>query len=208
VRLRILLGVMTSRLLRVLAGLIVVAACALGVAPRAAASLMLALDLQALVTRASHVVVARVESQRARYDDRGRIVTDVTLRVDETLVGPARAGDRLVVERLGGAIGELGMRVEGEPLFEDGGRVLLFAGWASSGGGRLRPVGMAQGVMRIEPPRVSGGEDRVLPGGEGLALVRPTQGGLVAASPAIDAPRSLGEVREAIARLRGGRRAP
>jgi hypothetical protein len=199
---------MSPRILRVLVGLVVVTACALGGAPRATASLMIALDLQTLVARASHVVVARVASQRARYDGRGRIVTDVTLRVDESLVGPARVGDRLVVERLGGAIGELGMRVEGEPLFEDGGRVLLFAAWAPSGGGRLRPVGMAQGVMRVEPPRVSGGEERVLPGAEGLALVRPLQGAWVAASPAIDSPRSLGEVREAVAQLRGGRRAP
>jgi hypothetical protein len=198
----------SSRRLRVLGALVLLGLCALGAASRASASLVLALDLPTLVARASHIVVARVESQRARYDARGRIVTDVTLRVDESLVGPARAGDRLVLERFGGAIGELGMRIEGEPLFADGARVLVFAAPAASGARRLRPVGMAQGVMRVEPPTVPGSEDRILPGGEGLALVRPEQGRLVASEPAIAAPRPLGEVRDAILRLRGGRRAP
>jgi hypothetical protein len=199
----------SSSWLRVLGVLVLVGTCAFGAASRASASLVLALDLSTLVARASHVVVARVESQRARYDARGRIVTDVTLRVDESLVGPARVGERVVLERFGGAIGELGMRVEGEPLFADGTRVLVFAApAASSGAGRLRPVGMAQGVMRVEPPTVPGGEDRVLPGGEGLALVRPERGRLVTSEPAIAAPRPLGAVRDAIVRLRGVRRAP
>lgn len=198
----------SSRVLRALVGLFLAAAFVGAGVPRAAASLMLALDLPALVARASHIVVARVESQRARYDDRGRIVTDVTLRVEEALVGPVRVGEPIVLERFGGAIGELGMRVEGEPLFADGARVLVFASPAASGSGRLRPVGMAQGVMRLAPPSVPGGDEQVLPGGEGLALVRAVGGRWVASAPALETPRPLGEVRDAIARLRGGRRAP
>ncbi len=179
-----------------------------GIAPSASASLMLALDLAALVARASQVVVARVESQHPRWDERGRIVTDVTLRVDETLFGAAQVGDRVVLERFGGAIGELGMRIEGEPLFADGTRVLVFAAPAASGSGRLRPVGMSQGVMHLAAPEVRGGEERVLPGGEGLALVQAVRGALVPAPPALATPRPLGEVRAAVRQLREAQRAP
>jgi hypothetical protein len=184
-------------------------ALALAVALPAAASVMLALDLPTLVARASEIAVVRVESQRARWDGRGRIVTDVSLRVEETLKGTAQPGELLTLERFGGALGDLGMRVEGEPTFADGARVLVFAVPSVANPAHFRPVGMAQGVMPVRERAAPNGDDLVLPGGEGLALMQRVNGALVASPPALASPRSLTEVRDAIgARLLEVRRAP
>ena len=173
----------------------------LAIALPASASVMIALDLPTLVRRASHVLVVRVESQHARWDARGRIVTDVSLRVEESMKGAAQPGELLVLERFGGAIGELGMRIEGEPLFEDGTCVLLFAVPSVANPAHLRPLGMAQGVMPIRAHAAANGDDLVLPGGDGLALMQEVRGGLVAAPPALASPRALTEVRDAIGGL-------
>ncbi len=170
-------------------------ALAVAAAP-AGATVTLALDLRELVTRADHVVVGRVVSQRARWDHRRRIVTDVTVEVQESMKG-AGDGETIVVRRLGGAIGELGMRVEGEPDFADGERAVLFARRLSSG--VLRPVGMSQGVL---PIRVDAGRELVLPGGAGLSLVeRLPDSRLVAAPAALRQPRPLEDLLGDIRRL-------
>jgi hypothetical protein len=184
-------------------------ALALAVALPASASVTIALDLPTLVERAAHVLIVRVESQRPRWDSRGRIVTDVSLRVEEPLKRPALPGDLLVLERFGGAIDELGMRVEGEPTFEDGERVLVFAVPSVANPVHLRPLGMAQGVMPVRERAAANGDDLVLPGGDGLALMERVNGVLVASPPALASPRSLTEVRDAIgALLLEVRRAP
>ncbi len=174
---------------------------ALAVALPVSASVMIALDLPTLVQRASHVMVVRVESQHARWDARRRIVTDVSLRVEESMKGGAAPGALLVLERFGGAIGEVGMRVEGEPMFADGSRVLVFAVPSVADPAHLRPLGMAQGVMPIRARAAANGDDLVLPGGDGLALMQRVNGALVAAPPAIIAPRALSDVRDTIGAL-------
>lgn len=184
-----------------------VLAVALAVALPVSASVMIALDLPTLVQRASHVMVVRVESQHARWDARRRIVTDVSLRVEESMKGGAAPGALLVLERFGGAIGDVGMHVEGEPMFADGSRVLVFAVRSVADPTHLRPLGMAQGVMPIRARATATGDDLVLPGGEGLALMQRVNGGLVAAPPAIIAPRALDELRATIAALLGARHA-
>lgn len=161
----------------------------------AAATVTAALDVRELVAQADHVVVGRVVSQHAHWDARRRIVTDVTVEVEQSMKGAAE-GERIVVRRLGGAIGDLGMRVAGEPDFTDGERAVLFA---ARSGGLLRPVGMSQGVLPIRvDPR---GREMVLPGGQGLALVRPVQGNrLVTAPAALIGPRPLEDVLDDIRR--------
>ncbi|MGB5266814.1 MAG: hypothetical protein WBN30_09520, partial [Polyangiales bacterium] len=76
--------------------------------------------------------------------------------------------DEVIVETMGGQIGEIGMRVEGEASFAVGERVLVFV----HGGGpykAFRTVGMGQGVMRV---RTEHGVDTVRQSREGLLLVR------------------------------------
>ncbi len=119
-------------------------------APRASATIALALDLRELVQRADHVVVATALSQRARYDALGRIVTDTTLRVQECVHGPSsvREGGDVVVRTLGGIHAGVGMSVAGEARFTVGERYLLFA-HGSPRGAWLHPIEMSQGVMPI-----------------------------------------------------------
>jgi len=165
--------------------LLLVAALLAFPAVPASASLVEALDLDALVQRADRVVVARAVRQEARYDARGRIVTEVELEVLEAMKGDAAVGDRFLLTVLGGAIGDLGMRVEGEPRLQDGARYVLFARrW---GADAWRPVGMSQGVMRVSDD----GRDMVEPGGGGLSLVRRGTGGVTPATPALVFRRPL-----------------
>jgi len=155
-------------------------ATAMLAAAPAAASITTALPLTELVGRADLVFVAVVVRQQARWDERRRIVTDVTLRVEECVKGSAAPGDELVLRRLGGVIGDLGMRVEGEPSFADGQRAVLFA-QQSPVGPHLRAVGMSQGVMPVEDD--GAGRAVVLPGGAGLSLVRRLPDGQIVRAP-------------------------
>ncbi len=158
----------------------------------AAASFAVALDLEALVGRADQVVVGRVLAQQPRWDG-GRIVTDILIEVDEVFAGDAAVGTVLQLVRFGGAIGELGMRIEGEPSFEDGASYVLFLRqWR----GLYRPVGMSQGVLPIEE---EDGAPMVQPGGAGLALV--TRPGGTRAFGALRGPRPLSSLRERIRAL-------
>lgn len=161
-----------------------------------AASVTEALDLAQLVRESDHVIVARATGTEARWDSRRRIVTDVTVVVEQTLKGDASVDQRLVVRQLGGSIGELGMRVAGEPSIASGDRVLLFG--RRMRGDHLRAVGMSQGVL---PVRVDDGRDMVHPGGAGLALVQRVQGQLVTAPPAVIHPRPLEDVVAEIRRV-------
>lgn len=162
-----------------------------------AASVTEALDLAQLVRQSDHVVLARATGAEARWDSRRRIVTDVTVIVEQSLKGDASVDERLVVRQLGGSIGELGMRVAGEPSIASGDRVLLFG--RRMRGDHLRAVGMSQGVL---PVRVDAdGRDMVHPGGAGLALVQRAQGQLVTAPPAVIHPRPLEDVVAEIRRV-------
>lgn len=166
------------------------------VAP-ASATISEALSLQELVARADHVVLATAASAHAQRDARNRIVTDYALRVSEVMKGDAAIGSTLTMRSLGGVLGDLGMRVEGEPHLTTGERYVVFLGRTSSG--LLRPVGMSQGVF---PVRGAGGAATVLPGGGGLSLVQRVQGGqLVPAPGALPHPLRYDELRERVDRV-------
>lgn len=163
----------------------------------ARATLAEALSLETLVDRSDEIVVARVLSKRSRWQGE-RIVTDVLLEVSEVAKGELSEGQRFEVLLLGGAVGELGMRVSGEAGLEPSHEYLLFLRrW----NGTRRPVGMAQGALPVV--RRSGAEPLVQPGGTGLSLVRrsPT-GALTHAEPAMSRSRPLAELLSAIAAIR------
>jgi hypothetical protein len=144
----------------------------------ARATIVEALDLPELVQHSDHIVIGTVLATQARYDAYGRIVTDATLRVETTMKGSSSPGGTLVVRRLGGVIGDLGMRVEGEPTLTTGDRRLLFL---RDYGAHCRAVGMSQGAVRIEQDPT--GRTMALPNGEGLALVQPRSPGALQSSP-------------------------
>lgn len=142
----------------------------------AGATVSVALSLDEMVDHADHVALVTCESAQASRDDRGRIVTDYTLRVEESMKGDG--GATLTMRSLGGVIGDLGMRVEGEPHPELGRRYVVFL---ERRGGQLRAVGMSQGVM---PVTEQGGTLTVAPGGAGMSLVQRVRGGQLSPAPA------------------------
>jgi hypothetical protein len=186
-----------------------VALAAALLAARAQATVIEALTLRELVLHADVIAQAQVITTAARMDELDRIVTDVTLRVDEPLWGARRwsdlgSGSEVVVTRLGGELDGLGLRIEGEPTFALGETVVLFAEERRD---ELHAVGMSQGVLpvRVDPS----GTPMVLPGGDGLSLVAPGHGGLRAGTAALSAPRALpgllDEVRALVAEVHGAR---
>jgi hypothetical protein len=166
----------------------------------AEASTVEAMSLSEMARAADVIVVARVEEQRSRYDAQGRIVTDVTLRVEDSLLGGLAVGSTTSVLRLGGVVGDLGLRVEGEAVYQMGESIVLFARRVTMrDGDALRPVGMAQGVL---PLAVRGGVEVALPGGAGLDLVtREADGTLAPAASALAAPRGRDELLDEIRAL-------
>ena len=171
------------------------------VASPASATLSEALSLSDLVERSQLVAVVTCTDERTVRDSRGRIVTDYGLTIQESWRGDGAPGETITMRSLGGVLGDIGMRVEGEPRLGVGARYLVFLR-RLSGGGALRPVGMSQGVMPVE---TEGATVRVLPGGEGLALRQRTRGGrLIEAPPAIVHPEPLEAVRERVTALGGG----
>jgi hypothetical protein len=161
-------------------------------ASTAAATLSEALSLDELRAASEHIVLGEVVRRQARREPTGRIVTDVEVRVLESLRGDAQPGETLAFMRLGGILGDLGMQVAGAPTFEGGGRYVLFL--RRLGSGVLRPVGMSQGVM---PVTEDGRGRTVRPGGAGLGLVRRDgQGTLRPAAPALTEPMPYPALRE------------
>ena len=167
------------------------------VAPNfAGASLARALDLAELTRTAEHVVVVRVLSEHAYRDEHGRILTDYELLVEDTWKGDKAAGEHVILTRIGGAIGDIEMRSEGESAFEMGERFVLFARVWAEGHNALRPIGSSQGVMPIQASASPDGDDLVLPGGAGLAVVHSLGNGQLAAAPtALLHPRAMNELR-------------
>ncbi len=162
------------------------------------ASTVEAMDLRALVTESDHIALVTVVDAVTRYDHLGRIVTDYTVRVDERMHGASVEGRTLVLRRLGGALGDIGLRVEGEVALETGERVVLFARELVADG-VCRPVGMSQGVMSV---RHEGSSELVMPGGDGLSLMTRGAGGrLVPGRAALAAPTSLDELRDRVREL-------
>lgn len=177
----------------------VAAFAALGIAFPISASVVAAYDLAELTRQSEHVVVARVEATSARYDERRQIVTDVLVRVGEVGKGRAHQGEVLQMVVLGGAVGDVAMRVEGsfQPRVDD--EAVFFLARHSTG--HLVPVGLSQGVM---PVALRDGRRMVMPGGAGLVLMRrEASGRMVAGGPALDAPEAVESLVDRVRALAG-----
>ena len=115
-------------------------------AGRASAQELLTLD--EMIVAARSIVVATVESRRAEYEFYGSsrlIVTKVTLRVEQTIKGSVP--HTLVVEVLGGTLGDETLRVSHVPEFRVGDRDVLFLSHAPHAVSPL--VGSDQGRFRV-----------------------------------------------------------
>jgi len=138
------------------------------VASPANGSVVQALELQELVAHADRIVLGRVLFSESFQSPNGQLGTWHRIAVERELRGSAPDEQEVIVETLGGQIGDIAMRVEGEPSFTVGERVLVFM---RDGGPytAFRPVGMGQGVMRV---RTEQGVETVRQNREGMMLMR------------------------------------
>jgi hypothetical protein len=118
----------------------------------AAASIVVAMDLPALVKQADHIAVVDVLSTSADWDAKHeRIFTTVELKVVERWKGAPAGGaaDRLRIVQPGGTVGDLTMTVTGLSTFSPGERALVFLRGAPE---NARVLGLGQGKrpMRLE----------------------------------------------------------
>jgi len=169
-------------------------------------SILLGLELEELTAEADRIVLGRVLFSESFLHPDGQIGTWHRIEVEREIRGNAADEREVIVETMGGQIGDISMRVEGEASFRVGERVLVFV----RGGGpytAFRPVGMGQGVLRV---RMEQGVETVRQSREGLMLLRrDAQGRLKRSLGAVPQPERLdallSKLRE-ITEQREGRR--
>ncbi len=126
-----------------------VLAAALSVSAPADASLHLEVSLQHLVTVADLVVEATPQEAKSVWEDLPsvgrRIVTYTRVSVDQSVYGTPPS--EVWVRTLGGQVGDLGQKVEGEAVLASGDRQLLFL--KAGDAGTHRVVEMAQGQYLV-----------------------------------------------------------
>lgn len=104
-------------------------------------------DRASQVAGSDVILVGRVGAARARWsDDRSMILTETEVLVDDVWKGSV-AGNRVVVETLGGAVDGIELKVDGSPLIAAGERVVLFL---TSRGDSFTPWGMKYGELIVE----------------------------------------------------------
>lgn len=153
---------------KTLPGLLSALFAALLAAGPAEASVVQALGLDDLVEQSDEILLGRVVFSESFQRSNGMIGTWHRIEVERSLRGGPPDEREVIVETLGGQLGDIAMRVEGEPSFSVGERVIVFG---REGGSlqALRPIGMGQGVMRV---RVEDGIDMVRQSHQGMMLMR------------------------------------
>jgi hypothetical protein len=135
----------------------------LAVAPSVRATQVTHLDTRALVRESSDIVIGQVEGASTHWNEnRSAIVTEVTVRISQTLKGAA--ADRLVLRQMGGELDGLRYTIPGSPTFRPGEEALLFV-WRDAAG-RPQVDGLAQGKFDIAKDPATGERlvQRSLPG--------------------------------------------
>ncbi|MFN3198033.1 MAG: hypothetical protein ACE366_06405 [Bradymonadia bacterium] len=124
------------------------AVCALTIWSGAASGATLkAMDLEDLTAGADRVITGQVAEVKARWSE-GLIITSARITIDTCLVGPCET--EVVVETVGGQVGDLVMSVDGMARFAQGEEVLLFLQRPTPNRqSAWRTRGMAQGKFSI-----------------------------------------------------------
>jgi hypothetical protein len=139
---------------------------------RAEASLVLALDLPTMVTRADRVAVVDVVSVKSDWDARHeQILSTIDLMVVESWKGGDAPASHLTIVQPGGTVGDLTQTVHGITRFVPGERAVVFlAGRAERGS----VVGMAQGKRLVRRDAASGKMFVNTPDRAGATFIRTT----------------------------------
>lgn len=174
--------------IRLLCALIAPVLVAFLITSPAEGSILQGLELEELTAKADRIVLGRVLFSESFLHPDGQIGTWHRIEVEREIRGDAPDEREVIVETLGGQIGDISMRVEGEASFHVGERVLVFV----RGGGpytAFRAVGMGQGVLRV---RMEQGVATVRQSREGLMLLRrDAQGRLKRSLGAVPHPERL-----------------
>jgi hypothetical protein len=151
---------------------LLIAAAAIAFPRSSPASLVLALDLETMVARASNVAVVDVMSVTAAWDERHeQILSTITLTVVESWMGTAAPATRLVVVQPGGSVGDIIQTVHGMTQFSPGERAVVFLQGPPE---RAHVVGMAQGKRLVRRDSTSGRFLVHAPDRAGATFVRTT----------------------------------
>ena len=143
----------------------------LGASP-AHASLVVALDLPAMVTRADRVAVVDVVSIKSDWDARHeQILSTVDLIVVESWKGGDAPATHLTVVQPGGTVGDLTQTVHGMTRFVPGERAVVFLTGRPE---RASVVGMAQGKRLVRRDAASGRLFVHVPDKAGATFIRTT----------------------------------
>lgn len=102
--------------------------------------------LAQLVARSDATVLGHTVERRSFWQ-RGRILTEVTLQLDEVWHGALRPDAQVRVFTLGGEVGELAQRVDGAAALPAYGRVVVHLQRVAGG---YAPTAMAQGVWLVD----------------------------------------------------------
>ncbi len=181
------------RFARRLPAALLILALATGVARRASATLILALDLPAMIGRADRIAVVDVVSATPGWNERhDRISTTIELTVVDCWKGNLAAGDRLTLRQPGGTVGDITTTVDGMPRFTPGERALVFLRGPAD---RATVVGLTQGKRPVRRDPSSGRWMVTAPDRAGADFVRPR----AAVAPVIETrTRPLEELRTEI----------
>ncbi len=129
---------------------------------KARASLSRGLTLAELVAQSAHTVVATALDARSDWaliGGKRRIVTDTRIRIEETLAGKPPAPSEMEVRVLGGIVGALGERVDGQAELVLGEPAVAFlmpispvlAYVTGAAQGHYRLLADAQKLLRLRP---------------------------------------------------------
>lgn len=189
------LSKLASRL-RAAAAVLVTAASLLVALPSSATSAVL-LSRSQLVERSSHVLRAKVQDAESRWTDDGTmIVTRTTLRVAGYAKG--KGPSQLVLEQIGGTVGDKTMVLSGDARLAKGDDVVLFVKRGDSDG-TVVLTAMAQAAYKVK----QGKAERDM---SGLSLYTRDGDRLVPVEGKSEAPEAVSKLWSEVARIaRGGR---
>jgi hypothetical protein len=168
---------------------------AAGWAAPARASLVLALDLPAMVSRADHVAVVDVASVKSDWDaNHEQILTTIDLVVVESWKGGAAPGSHMRVVQPGGTVGDLTQIIHGMTRFVPGERAVVFLAGSP---GHASVVGMAQGKRLVRRDAATGKLVVHVPDRAGATFIRNNpSSATTATSPVFEVrPRPLEDLR-------------
>ena len=159
--------------------------------PQAWAVVAKPLSLDELIDRSDIVFAGTAIAVESRWnDERTRIYTYTTFRVDEYLKGDG--DDTLIITSIGGVVGDMGYAASGMPYFRKDERVVLFTSASSSGARGV--TGWNQGRFRIQTHPQTG-EETLVRSLAGVTFPRPPGKEIVQQFSSI---RTLEDLRTAV----------